>query len=119
MVFMYMYIAVVIFKTGPKNTMPGRGGGGGEREGGRRMEMEGGYKITVNTCLKSTCHVHVATGEPVMKYSKCAPFNDIYTRNIANHCLRIVERSLKCPLLSKTAQPNAQKMNTDRQSAHL
>ena len=49
-----------------------------------------------------------------MKYSKCAPFNDINSRNRAHHCLCIVERNLESPLLSKTAQPNAQKINTDR-----
>ena len=71
----YMYIVVYIIKVtqflkqhagggeGGRKGGEGRGGGRGEKGGGGRE-----YKCSHNTSLKITCHV--ATGEPVMRYSK-------------------------------------------------
>ena len=53
-------------------------------EGGEGIKMQSQYFFENNMSR---------TGEPVIKYSKRAPFNDINSRNRAHHCLHIVERS--------------------------
>lgn len=54
MVYMYIAVLIKVAQYFFKNNMGGRGGEG--------------IKMSHNTVLKTTCHV--ATGEPVIRYSK-------------------------------------------------